>query len=182
MLTRMVPEVYGDKHYYRYWSCWGSLLVVYSVLRLKYLQDFFTTRPLRYLGKVSFMLYLVHIPWMRIFSDRWHSALGGMDTFAGRQRLDWSDNLLWIPDIGPLGLNTRWFASLAATVPTTLFFADLATRYIDRPSVIAGERMAALVGLGREKSAAQQAALSDEDAAWRSRGGFLRRYIPFFRR
>lgn len=163
-LSHLTPDTYhkrdgdhGRAPYYRYWATWGALLLIYGLLRLQWAQRFFASRPLRYLGKVSFMLYLVHIPWMRIALDRWHAALGGLDNFAGHPHLDWSDNWVWIPDWGPEGLNTRWLAALAFAVPTTLTVAEFATRYVDQPSIAFAERVATLVGLGRKKGGAENA-------------------------
>ena len=45
----------------------GASLIFLSVLQLSYLQQFFATSPLQFLGRVSFSLYIVHEPILRIF-------------------------------------------------------------------------------------------------------------------
>ena len=64
----------------------------------------------------------------------------------------WFDNKLWIPDIGPLGLNSRWLLSIAVSLPLTLLLAQIATVYIDGPSVALAEWFASVCGFGREKT------------------------------
>ena len=69
-LTVITPKAYDKDQYYRYWHSWGAMLVVYSTLRLQWMQQSLSARPLRYLGKVSFMLYLVHLALLGIFRNR----------------------------------------------------------------------------------------------------------------
>ena len=100
------------------------------------------------------MFYLVHLPFLRIFPDRFRAALGGVDPLPDeppKVSTSWWDDKLWIPDIGPTGMSTRFIVAVAVSLPPTLLLAQLATKYIDTPSVALGEKVASLVGLGREK-------------------------------
>jgi peptidoglycan/LPS O-acetylase OafA/YrhL len=57
---------------YIYWQSYGATLICWSSSRDRLLQKPFTSRPLRYLAKISFTLYLVHGP-VCIFSDiQWY--------------------------------------------------------------------------------------------------------------
>lgn len=48
------------KYRRRFWLSIGAILVVFPMPFLPLLQGFFCTSPMRYLGKISFALYLVH--------------------------------------------------------------------------------------------------------------------------
>ena len=86
-LDSMIPESYDDNRYYRYWQTWGGLLLIYGVLRIRWVQRCLTTRPLQFLGYISFMLYIVHTSWFRIFPDRFHTLIG----YAGANHSDFWD-------------------------------------------------------------------------------------------
>ena len=158
-LTQMVPPSFqGTGEHIRYWATWGAFMLVYVTSRIPWLRNFFLRPSLQYLGKVSFMLYLVHLTWMVIALVRWHEMLGGVDPPAGgadnppEPRTLWYQDLLRIPDIGPLGLNTRFLASMLVAVPTTLALADFLTRWVDEPCIAFAEKLAGTMGLGKESS------------------------------
>ncbi|KQZ00919.1 hypothetical protein ASD45_08635 [Pseudolabrys sp. Root1462] len=46
----------------RFWHELGAILVVASLLMSRGLQDMLATRPLLWLGRISFTLYLIHLP------------------------------------------------------------------------------------------------------------------------
>ena len=143
-LTRMVPPVYGKVQYYRYWNSVGALLLVYATLRIPWLQSFLRTRPLRYLGRVSFMLYLVHLPLQYILGDRLarmfgHTSWGSKET--------WWDNRLHVPDLGAPGFRLRFLLCTAVMLPLNLVVADFLTKALDVPCVRLGKRLAQRLGL-----------------------------------
>lgn len=148
-LSVLTPRFYGDEQYYRFWHSWGAILFVYATLRLGWLQRFFSTRPLRYLGHVSFMLYLVHLPLLYVIGDRIRRAVG---TSIPGSEASWWDDRLWIPDIGPVGLNSRFLFSLAIMSAICLPIADIATRVIDKPSVRLGKKLTTRLGLEQKKN------------------------------
>lgn len=135
-LTGLIPKAYGNDQYYRYWHSWGALMLIYATLRILSLQQFLNTRPLRYLGKVSFMLYLVHSLIIETIGYRVARCFGhlGWDTPES-----WWNNKLPIPDIGPTGFNTRFLLSLAITLPICLVTADFATKWVDTPVIHASK-------------------------------------------
>ena len=147
-LSLLTPSAYGDEQYYRFWHSWGAILFIYATLRLGWLQCFFSTRPLRYLGHVSFMLYLVHLPLLYVLGERVRRVVGA--GIPGSEA-SWWDDRLWIPDVGPVGLNSRFMVSMAIMSAICLPLADIATRVIDKPSVRLGKRLATKLGLERKK-------------------------------
>ncbi|KAL8243585.1 hypothetical protein R6Q59_009843 [Mikania micrantha] len=142
-LTSLIPANYTDDSYYRFWHSYGAILFIYGCLRLSWIQFFFSTRPLRYLGKVSYMLYVVHFPLMLVINDRIRRAFGM--TFISEPK--WWDNILYVPDVGPMGLTLRHIVNWAAMLAVTLSIAHAATRFIDEPSVRFAKRLAQKLGL-----------------------------------
>ena len=145
-LTMLTPRAYDKDQYYRYWHSWGALFLVYSALRLSFVQTFLNTRPLRYLGKVSFMLYLVHLPILAMLGGRVSRMVGVTypDTAPS-----WWNNRLWIPKFGPAGPDSRFVASMAIILPICLVVADFGTRTLDMPSVKVGKKVAQKLGLDK---------------------------------
>ena len=134
----LTPTTYGAEQYYRYWHSLGAVLFIYAALRVSWLQRFFSTRALQYLGHVSFVLHLVHLPLLYILGESVRCA-------------SWWDNKLWIPDFGPAGFNSRFLASIGITSAICLPAADAATRLIDRPSVRLGKKITTRLGLENYK-------------------------------
>jgi peptidoglycan/LPS O-acetylase OafA/YrhL len=140
-LAAMIPSGYNSFIYYRYWQTWGALLTVYSVLRIDWLEKFFSIPSMRFLGRVSFMLYLTHLIFIRITGDRLHGLLGGPvdDSIKGT----FWDNSLWMPDIGPMGLSTRWLTCVILVLPANLLLSKWFTEWIDDTIVNFAKRMTA---------------------------------------
>lgn len=148
-LTSLIPEQYGDDRYYRYWQSWASVLVIYAVLRIPWLQRFFCTRPLKFLGHVSFMLYLIHPPFFRILPDR-------VDALLGSRPDDHLKGTFWdgtwrVPQWGIYALDLRFWCQLAINLPTTLLLAWVFTKTLDQPSVKLGKWITGLMGLEKKK-------------------------------
>ncbi|KAF2857237.1 hypothetical protein K470DRAFT_301470 [Piedraia hortae CBS 480.64] len=128
------PGWYYNDEYWRFWEIPGSALAVYTLLRIPWLQRLFETRPLRFLGRVSFSFYLTHIPLLWTAGDRISRVLG-----QPREHAMWWDGILAIPDVGPTGLTSRFLVVQAIVLPVNLFLAELGTRWIDQPSVKLGK-------------------------------------------
>jgi peptidoglycan/LPS O-acetylase OafA/YrhL len=88
----------------------GAFLLVASVLLLKPAQLLLQTRVCQYLGKISFMLYLVQNP-ILCATPLWVFLRSGND------------------------YNVQALAALATYLALSVLLADLATRLIDRPSI-----------------------------------------------
>ncbi|KAL2257362.1 hypothetical protein VTK26DRAFT_280 [Humicola hyalothermophila] len=152
-LTRLVPGVYSENQYYRYWPSWGAALLLYAVLRIAWLQRFFNTRPLQYLGRVSFMFYLAHLPMQYILGDRVARMFGHV---AEGAQPSWWDNRLAVPDVGPLGFNSRFLLMTAVMLPVNMLVADFLTKVLDVPCVRLGKRLTRWLGL-EQRAAARKA-------------------------
>nr|POE65300.1 hypothetical protein CFP56_34967 [Quercus suber] len=143
-LGRMIPKVYSKAQFYRFWQSWGAIGLVYSTLHLPWLQWLLNTRPFQYLGKVSFMLYLVHLPIAYCFSDRWSRAWG-MTPFMTEEK--WWDNILYVPEWGLFGFNTQWACIWITTLAVNLAVAHVLTKYLDEPAVRLGKYITRLLPL-----------------------------------
>lgn len=134
-LTKAMPPSYQSREYWRFWNTIGATMILYSVLRISWMQNLLQRRPMQFLGKVSFCLYLLHIPFAWTVGDRIARILGVI-----RQDFvtPW-DHLLPVPDVGPVGLSSGLLLWQAIILPIVLWLSALATRWIDAPSVNFGK-------------------------------------------
>ncbi|KAH6712652.1 acyltransferase 3 [Leptodontidium sp. MPI-SDFR-AT-0119] len=100
----------------RYWQAYGAILLLWSISKDRVLQRLLTGSLLRYLGNISFSLYLVHGPVLHLFGYSlvpyvWE--LTGSDTTTRSQ----------------LGIGL----SLIALTPIVLWVADVFWRLVDKP-------------------------------------------------
>ena len=147
-LTQAIPAVY-DEEYFRYWNAWGAFMVVWSLLHLPWLQRFFCTRPLQFLGRISFMLYLIHFPYFRTLPGRLISLFGGATNEVVKDSF-W-DKTLAFPDVGPVGLSSRFCVVLSITLPIAMILARFGTVIIDEPSVRMGKWLTESIGLDQRR-------------------------------
>jgi hypothetical protein len=96
------------------------------------------------------MLHLVHIPVLAILGDRVSRMLGQIPFDA---QDSWWNNRLYIPDVGPAGMRSRFLVTLAVLLPICLAVSDIGTRLLDVPSVKAGKIITRR--LGSERGTAQ---------------------------
>lgn len=132
-LTMLTPRNYYNNEYWRFWLSIGAVLLVFAVLRLQWLQRFLTTPALRYLGKISFSLYLTHIPFLWIIGDRIYRIFGAIKADSNMQT--WFDNRLTIPDVGPRGLSLRFIVSQMFILFLNILLSHACTTFLDEPSV-----------------------------------------------
>ncbi|KAH6647865.1 acyltransferase family-domain-containing protein [Truncatella angustata] len=108
----------------RFWMAIGSILVVGPMIFMPSVQSIFMTRPIRYLGRISFSLYLVH-------------GLGNRT--VGK----WLLNLCW----EYIGKDDFWPYTISFIVSTALYFplafwvADMFWRAVDVPSTELAKRL-----------------------------------------
>jgi peptidoglycan/LPS O-acetylase OafA/YrhL len=147
-LTALIPSNFYDidsKEFWRWWHSWGAFLVVYGLLKLHWAQRLFSSRPLKYLGKISFCFYLVHGPLLWTLSDRVYRFFGR--TTAPELKTMW-DDMFPIPDIGVHGVTTRFLISQAVILPMNFFFGHIGTIILDEPSVRFGRWLVAKLHIG----------------------------------
>jgi peptidoglycan/LPS O-acetylase OafA/YrhL len=90
----------------------AALVVVFAVLRLNLVSRFFETKPLQFLGKISFSLYLTHFIVMGSFASILFNML-----------------------MPRYGYGTSILLMALPTICVTFLIAILYTRYVDQPSI-----------------------------------------------
>ncbi|KAF4423157.1 acyltransferase [Fusarium acutatum] len=101
---------------YIYWQSYGATLICWSLSKDRLLQNPFTSRPLRYLAKISFTLYLVHGPVLHLFGYSMVPAFQGLT----------GSSTAWQYQSGLL-------LALAVLAPVVVWIADLFWRAVDKP-------------------------------------------------
>jgi peptidoglycan/LPS O-acetylase OafA/YrhL len=102
----------------RFWLAMGALLIVGAMVFLPSVQSVFRTRPVRYLGRISFSLYLVH-------------GLGNRTVGKAILGLCWRH----------IGKEGHWAFTISFVVSTALYFpilvwvSDMFWRAVDIPSM-----------------------------------------------
>lgn len=131
-LSFLKPHAMWDpKWFYLFWA--ASFLVA-AIPRLPWLKRFFEMRFNQYLGRISFMLYLVHGPVLWTLGDRLYVATGWVQE-SQAMRIPWWVNRFRLPCGGPLGLELSFLLPNLILLPLTLWLAEMATKLIDEPSV-----------------------------------------------
>jgi peptidoglycan/LPS O-acetylase OafA/YrhL len=118
-LSKMVPAHYKSNELQQRW--WTSIAAVQMLMAIEHLpavQAFFTKPLMKYLGDISYALYIVHIPILYSFG-RWFTV--HMIMYAG------ADNN-W-------GFNTGFFLGALVVTPVVFWAADLCWRGADIKSV-----------------------------------------------
>lgn len=106
------------------WHSLGATLVIWSITRSWTLQTAFNLRAVQYLGKISFSVYLVHVPIVSSFG--WwsvHSLLITIDpgSQAAYQALMWTSGVLYLAVV--------------------IWVADIFWRFVDGPSIRLAKRL-----------------------------------------
>ncbi|KAL9110968.1 MAG: hypothetical protein Q9227_004583 [Pyrenula ochraceoflavens] len=135
VLTMITPSNYFNSEYWRFWNSIGAVMLVYSVLKIGWLQRGLAS--LKYLGKISFSLYLTHIPFLWIVGDRIYRFFGFVRPES--EFTSWFDHRLTVPDSGPHGLSTRFLMTQSIMLPLNVAIAHYGTMVFDEPSVGAGK-------------------------------------------
>ncbi|CAG7936891.1 unnamed protein product [Penicillium nalgiovense] len=118
----------------RCWKTVGSVLLVYALSELSLLQRLFNARPIQYLGKISFSLYLVHQSVYHLVRDPvinilWYIAT--REPYPGTE------------DASKLGgsFAFTWLAGYVVMSAINLYTAHLYTKYIDERCVRMAKRI-----------------------------------------
>lgn len=74
-----IPQIYiSSGSDFKYWRSVGGVMVVFTIDRLPLLQSFYLYPAIQYLGKISFSLYLIHLPIVHCFAARFGRYFLGM--------------------------------------------------------------------------------------------------------
>lgn len=131
-LSFLKPQAVFD--YKWFYNFWAAMFLVASAAQLPWLKHFFETRFCQYLGRISYMFYLVHGPIMTTLGDRLYAAVG-MSRDGHAMGLPGWTNRMPVPRIGPLGLQLTFLVPHLILLPFTLWIAEVGTALIDDPSV-----------------------------------------------
>lgn len=138
--------LYKDRQTDRYILCFASMASLIGMGETRFLRRLLETRPVQYLGRISFGLYLCHIFW-RAWLDPIRVGIlemVGLDTSL--TFFEWTDK------------GKMFTAYVLFMIPATLVnfcFAGLFERYLDRPSVSMGRRFEKWCLSFREKGPAE---------------------------
>jgi len=131
-LSFMVPQAVFD--YKWFFLFWAAIFVIVASARISWLRRFFETRFCLYLGRISYMLYLVHGPILWTLGDRLYAAVGWTREQHAMVIPRWV-NRFPVPKIGPYALELNFFVPHLILLPFTFLVAEIATTVIDGPSV-----------------------------------------------
>jgi len=134
-MSYLKPQaVFDYKHFYLFWA---AVMIVPAVPRISWLKRFFESNFCQYLGKISFMLYLVHGPILWTLGDRMYAAVGWSKEEHALLIPSWSGILL-LPRWGPMGLEFSFLCTQVILLPVTLWIAEITTNVLDTPSIKVG--------------------------------------------
>jgi peptidoglycan/LPS O-acetylase OafA/YrhL len=110
------------------------VLVVYAISELPLLQRLFNRRPIEYLGKISFSLYLVHQPVYHLVRD---PVINILWYIATREQYPGAE------DASKLGgsFAFTWLAGYVVMSAINLYTAHLYTKYVDERCVRMAKRI-----------------------------------------
>ena len=112
-ISSLVPRGWED---YRYWNCWGALILVYVVLHST-TTNFLLFPSFQYLGSIGFSMYLLHGPVL-------HATVYALVPMAWKEMIvDMKYERLF------------WFSAivLAVFIPILICLVDLFERAVRRP-------------------------------------------------
>ena len=131
-LSFLKPQaVYDYKWFYLFWA---AFLTVAAINNISWLRKFFELRFNQYLGRISFMFYLVHGPVLWGLGDRLYAATG-FDRDGHKKGIPQWIDLLPLPKTGPFGVEVSYLACHLILFPLTLWLSELATKLFDEPSL-----------------------------------------------
>lgn len=131
-LSWLKPQAVLDpKWFYLFYA---ATILVFTVPRIAWLKRFFESRFCQYLGRISYMFYLLHGPILWSLGDRLYAAVGWSKESHALTIPGWS-GLLPIPAFGPLGMELSFFAPHLIILPVTLWMAEVTTTLVDDTSI-----------------------------------------------
>jgi hypothetical protein len=123
--------VFDPKWFYLFYA---ATILVFTVPRIAWLKGFFETRFCQYLGRISYMFYLLHGPVLWTIGDRIYAAVGWSKQYHALTIPGWS-GLFPLPSFGPLALEVSFLLPHLILLPLTLWLAEVATTVIDDNSI-----------------------------------------------
>lgn len=134
-LVWLIPTVYMENQWWRFWHSLAAPLLVLSISHISFLRGLLETRFPQYLGRISFALYLIHIPVAITLGDKVFRMTGYVRPLT---RSSGWDGWVTIPNVGPIGLETSFLVPQLIILPVTLYLSEVATKLFDAPSIALG--------------------------------------------
>jgi peptidoglycan/LPS O-acetylase OafA/YrhL len=134
-LFDLIPSNYADTEPVRFYDTIGSFMLLYGLLRLRWMQRIFSSRLFLFLGFHCVSIYVTHAPFGFLFGDRVQRFFG---VIRNPEVTTIFDNVLPLPDYGPLGLSSGYLIAQFIMLPGNLAVAWLGTKYLDQPSISIG--------------------------------------------
>lgn len=122
--------VYPDRQMDRNILCFATMCSIAGIGETPVLKKLLETRPVQYLGRISFGLYLCHI-FLRAWMQPWHDA--SLLMFGYDLETSWKDRA------GGLRLMCAYLVMMVPSTVLNLIVGGLFERYLDKPSVYAGK-------------------------------------------
>lgn len=116
----------------RWWWCWAGLLFIFSASHMDGVRQFFELPVCRYLGRISFMLYLTHFFVYHLIGEKTRAFISGL-LLMPRSHSDLLGTDVW--EGGALRSTIRDLLVWAVLGPIAIFVANWTETYVDRPSV-----------------------------------------------
>ncbi|KAF5860616.1 hypothetical protein ETB97_001320 [Aspergillus alliaceus] len=117
------------------WKCVGAALLVYAINESRLLQRPFNTRPVQYLGKISFSLYLVHQAIYQMWRNPLRDYLWVLATGT-----PWPGSVE-APVQDAVAFHVAWWASGVILGTVVLYAAHYWTIYVDNRCVALTKRV-----------------------------------------
>ncbi|OQO02382.1 hypothetical protein B0A48_11936 [Cryoendolithus antarcticus] len=132
LLSFLKPQaVFDYKWFFLFWA--ASSLVI-TIPRIGWLKRFFETGFCQYLGRISYMFYLLHGPIMWSLGDRVYASVGWTREAQAMLFQGWAHRME-VPQIGPFGMELNFYVPHLILFPFTLWMAEMGTTLIDDNAV-----------------------------------------------
>lgn len=115
----------------RFWWMISGITLTVSISQVPLLRKIFETRLCQYLGRISFMLYLVHVYVFHLVGRMWKNMLSdlvGEDVYS-------EENKTTTRMARGNGLYFVYFGFWIVMLPVVLIVAGQVTKYVDDPSI-----------------------------------------------
>ncbi|KAK4624327.1 O-acetyltransferase PaAT-1 [Fulvia fulva] len=121
----------------RFWWCWSGILFIFGACHVTGIRQFFEFSFMRYLGRVSYMLYLTHRIVLNVAGSTLRSVVY---SFIGRKDVI-DDNAEDGTILHPLFTFMGYIVLLSALIPMCLIVAHWTEMGIDKPSTKLARRI-----------------------------------------
>jgi hypothetical protein len=131
-LSFLKPQAVFDFRWFYYF--WATVAFVSCVPHISWLKRFFETRACQHLGRISFMLYLLHGPILWTLGDRLYAATGWTNNLQVLTIPNWQDKFP-LPKWGPYAMEISYLVPQLILLPLTLWLSEIGTTVVDDSTI-----------------------------------------------